>query len=189
MKRLFILAAIFLQAQPVSIPIQNPSFEAPANLPNNNQCGSYTLTPPLGWQFSRTDSGSDSGVVQWTCETLPEGRMTAFLNHGTLSQDLGVPPQFGTYAMKFFVANWFYAYPAKYSASLSIGTNPVCSTSGYALGDFTEVTLVCPVSNYISVYHRLGFSPGNLFVSVSASGPGWPLLFDDISLTFVPYRE
>lgn len=167
-----------------AIPIQNHSFEAPVNLTTTNSCGQSSTHVP-NWTIQQQPSGG-SGTIAWTCEIPPDGKQVLYLANATASQDLGIPLKDGgyNYTLRFWVADWFYWYPGKYKASFMTGVTELCSTDGYAIGDFAEITLTCPVPYYISHYNGFSFPPGNIVVSFSASG--WPVLFDNVSLTFTP---
>ncbi len=214
MKRLFALIGLLLQGggQPINVPIQNPSFEqVSAPLPASTPCGKWgwdgqgydgipNWSPDsfhiTGWQFS-----SKTEVFQpnnpKTCDYIApphDGSTVAYAGYGgSFSQDTGVKassvqagPVDGIYTLKFFVANYFAVYPGYYEADISIGTQELCSTDGWATQYFTEVTLVCPAPRYIVFNNEFGFnSSANLVISFSAA-TGWPLLFDDVSLTFTP---
>lgn len=170
---------------PVIIPIHNPSFELPMDLPDSNTCGKSTWQNIPGWKFTQP-FGSTYGVIAWTCEPVPDGKQVGFLAYGaSMSQDLGITPQIGVYTLKFYVANWFYSYIADYTVKITEGSKQLCATSGVATGDFTEITLVCPVSGYIANNDKAWSSPGNLILSISNS-QYWPLVVDDFSLTFTP---
>lgn len=188
MNALLLMFASLLQSQSITIPIQNPSFESPSSSPftGSLQCGQAEWWDVPGWLTPQVPGANTSaGTIAWTCQAVPDGKAVAFLVNGQMSQDLGILPQTGIYDLKLSLANWFYSYPAEYVVSLLIGTKPVCSLSGYGLGDFTEITLPCLVPGYIAVDHRLGFTPGNLGIMVQEAG-GWMLLIDNVSLTFTP---
>jgi len=170
MMKLLLFAAIFLQAspQPVSIHIQNPSFEQGTT----------------GWQWS----GEPSRPFQPAKETsptpgfpfppAPDGSMVAVAGYGaTFFQDIAIPARpGGIYTLKFFVANYFYWYPGQYIASVTLDSfyeKPLCSASGHALGDFTEITLLCPVRDQPATNLRISFA-----------GNRWSSMFDNASLTF-----
>lgn len=183
--KLALLIALQIASTPTVVPIQNASFEVSTVLPDTSTCGKSTWQNIPGWKFTQP-SGSAYGVIAWTCEAPPDGKNVAFLAYGaSMSQDLGIKPQAGIYTLKFWVANWFYSYFAGYTTTITEGTRAVCSTSGLATGDFTEITLVCPVSGYIANNDKGWSSPGNLVLSVSNSQE-WPLLVDNFSLTFTP---
>lgn len=179
MKKLFFLAALFLQAggQPVPIPIQNPSFEQGTT----------------GWHF-----GPSSGVIQ------SGGKLVADAGYGgSFSQVLTTTPANlqeykpgyafdGVYVLTFSVANYFPQYPGYYTANVSYGTQELCEASGWGMAESTQITLICPSPNYLVRYRQLG--------GVASSGPpqgqqplvikfhvdGWTLLFDKVSLEFMP---
>lgn len=178
--------ALLLFAPPVFsqtvIPIQNPSFELPTNLPDSNSCGQSTYQNIPGWTFTQP-SGTAYGVIAWTCGPIPDGKQVAFLIGSSMSQDLGILPQAGTYTLRVSIANWFYFYEGGYTISLTIKGKPVCTVSGYALGDFTEYPLVCTIDGHIAIDHN-NFPAGNLGITVSNSIE-WPILIDKFSLTFV----
>lgn len=174
MKKLILLAAIFLTASPpaVVIPVQNPSFDQGT----------------AGWQF-----GPDSGVMQSTAYAG---------NGGAFSQNLGVSPlavqkpspgwQYvteGVYTLNFSVTNYFPNYPGYYTAEIYFGTQELCETSGWGALRSNRVTLTCPSSGYIVIAKSLpngGPVQGSSDLVVKFSVKGWIMLFDDVSLTFTP---
>jgi hapalindole biogenesis HpiC1 cyclase-like protein len=200
MKKLLFLAGILLattaQDGQQAIPVQNYSFESTPPL-TAGQCGPIGGTAP-GWTF-----GSDSGVFQPTnpnpCSgvplPLPDGKKVAYAgNGGAFSQDLGVKASSlqavsdVVYNLKFSVANYFGGYPGYYEAKISLGTHELCSTDGWGTQKWAQVTLVCPSPHYL-VFYR--WPDGTAFdlndhLSISFSGTGWILLFDNVSLTFSP---
>jgi len=202
---LLLLASAFLQAgnQPIVIPIQNPSFEQfTAPLTHIDPCGleERTLVNFPAWKFvAAPGSGGAGGLLKPNGESTntkpngcnvplpPDGQMVAFAQSTTISQDLGSSPSVdGVYTLTFYVANYFYWYGSAYSASIVISkthgsygdTVHLCSTSGYAMGDFTKVTMTCPNQRFY----------GDLTISLSAPAgpPNWPVLFDDVTLEFTP---
>lgn len=187
---LFLLTAARISAQsvPVNIPIVNPSFEIPApgfsiNIPYQTPCGN-TLAGfhPLGWDITRFPSGGGWAQIQWKCVPEPDGTTALMLEDATATQDLGniYTPVSGIYELDFYVANWFYWYSGHYTAALFIGDLEVCSVSGYAVGDFTKVPLVCPWRDWPSSDFKI------VFTGHRPDGSFWPVLFDKISLTFTP---
>lgn len=188
----FLLLAVSVLAsgqapQTVSVPIQNASFEEPL-APG----GSPGWVPVPGWNASVLQYGG--GVHVSPDSTAPDGADVVVILHGQISQDLGIRPKYGqngTYLLTFYVANWFYPYPGFFSATLSIGSVPLCSASGLAKGEWQEIPLTCPFSNYISVDRQMpniGFTPADFFVSLSnpAGEYGWQVKFDEVSLSFTP---
>lgn len=177
------LASLLMQGggQPIVVPIQNPSFEehgTPTTSDGFQHCGQVYYNIP-GWHFSA--GGVTQVATPKTCDiaTPPDGSSVANAGWGsTISQDVGPALHGdGVYTLKFYVADYFYWYMGTYKASLFLGPYEICSTSGYAMGDFTQVTLVCPDQ-------RLG--AGRLKI-VFAGTNGFPVVFDDVSpLLFTP---
>lgn len=126
--------------------------------------------------------GAGSRIAQ-----LPDGAVVAVAGYGSsLAVDLGVTPKFGVYVLKVPLANYFYSYPGPYEITLFIGTKEFCSTYGWGVGPFTEITLTCPVSNYFTLYNGFGFDASQ-HLMISFHGTGWPVYFKDVSsLTFTP---
>lgn len=179
---LFALAGLLLQGgepAPIVVPIQNPSFEDHLTSTSDGfyHCGQIYYNIP-GWHFSA--GGTTQISTPKTCDiaTPPDGSSVAFAGWGTtISQDVGPAlPGDGVYTLKFYVADYFYWYMGTYKASLFLGTYEICSTSGYAMGDFTQITMICPDQ-------RLG--AGRLKI-VFAGTDGFPVVFDNVSLTFRP---
>lgn len=187
----------------IDIAIQNRSFETPIDLPeivtDPAGCGNYVHDIP-GWIAEPLPPiAGGGGVVRWTCGPLPDGSMAAFLGYGMrMVQDLHIPAQPGVYTLTFYVGNWFGPYTGPYAADLWVGgvdipnqgtrfANPICHTSGYALYEFTPITLVCPMPGYIAPnngFNWLNFNNGDLLISID--GTGWTVLVDKVSLQFVP---
>lgn len=189
----FLLLAVSVLASGQQTPpsqnvvIQNPSFETPL-APG----GSPGWVPVPGWNASILQSGGGIQVV--ADSSAPDGKNVAVALHAGISQDLGIRPQYGqngTYVLTFYVANWFYPYPGQFTATLSIGTVPLCSISSWAKGEWQEIPLTCPFSNYLSVdrqMQNLGFTPADFFLSLEnpAGEYGWQVKFDEVSLSFTP---
>lgn len=158
--------------QAVVVPIKNPSFEQGTS----------------GWQF-----GPSSGVTQ----------SKAYAGYGgSFSQNLGISPQAvqkpspgwqyvteGVYTLNFSVANYFPNYPGYYTAEIYFGTQELCETSGWGASHFSQVTLTCPSSGYIVIAKSLpsgGPVQGANDLVVKFSVSGWTVLFDKVSLEFIP---
>ena len=201
------LFSLLLQGggQTVVIPIQNASFEQlPTDFyPSGPQnCGPIGYGHVQGWSY------------QWVFQPLnpnpcgiappPSGVTVAYTAYGgTLSQTLSVTPagmqeyapgytHEGVYVLTFWVANYFPTYPGYFTAKVSFGAQELCETSGWGTQIFNQVTAICPSPGYIIVDKSLdedgnsGPVQGhNNFVITFKSG-GWPVLFDDVSLTFTP---
>jgi hypothetical protein len=185
MKRLLgasLFLAVGAKAQ-VAIPIQNSSFESPVTFSETLDCGQYVPGLIPGWNFTQA-AGGGGGIATWTCDPFVEdGTQVAFLQQATISQDTGLALSSYVYTLKFFVASRFYWYPGTYKASILMGVTELCPTSGYAQGDWAEITLTCAVPYYISHYNGFGFPPGNLSISISSTS-GWGVLVDKVSLTY-----
>jgi hypothetical protein len=179
MKKLLLalLFALPVRAQ-TSIPIQNPSFEQAPSHWNADSCGPWFWQVP-DWTITVLKSGFGAGVLRPAnpnpcgISLPPDGITAAYLQYASISQDLGPASTDGIYTLKFYVADRYYAYTAHYIASLTVGSTPLCSTSGYAMGDFEQITLVCPTHGFV----------GDLTVTFT-SDQEFQLLLDDISLTF-----
>lgn len=123
------------------------------------------------------------------------------------SQDLGVTPQQiqaipgrpgyyyeGTYTLTFTAKNYYPNYPGYFEVKLSFGTQELCDASGVATIQAAQVTVTCPVSNYIVIDRGLpsggpvqGGSDLAVTWTVGGNGwPNWPIQFDSVSLTFTP---
>jgi len=130
---------------------------------------------------------------------------------GSFSQDLGISPRTvqapspgwqygteGTYTLTFSEVNYFPPYPGKYDVEITFGTQQLCEGYGWGTSRTQKVTVVCPSSNYMVLGKSLpGGGPeqgmNNLVLTVtvndgSANG-GWPVVFNDFSLTFTPVSQ
>ena len=148
------------------------------------------LVAPM--QIGQSVSVPVPAIAEWTygagsrIAQLPDGTTVAVAGYSSsISVDLGVTPRFGVYVLKVPAANYFYSYPGPYEATISIGTKELCSTYGWGIGAFTEITLVCPVSNYFTLYNGYGFKASQHLV-LSFHATGWPVYFKDASLEFTP---
>lgn len=171
MKLLTLIASLccFLQSAPQTIPIGN------------------------AWCF-----GPSSGMTQSNMLYAGYG--------GTFSQTLSMTPKQvqefypgyfhdGMYMLGFSVANWFPSYPGYYTVEIDFGTQELCESSGWGTSTFSQVTISCPGSSYIVADKSLpgggkvqGAQPFVIRFTVndgSANG-GWPLLFQNVTLTFTP---
>lgn len=185
-------------AQPITIPIQNPSFESPVSMQYQKDCGAFTYETPPGWTSS---TGTVAVVVPASPRTCdfsnpPDGKQFALIANGSLSQDLGdvytiLPHDAhgevnGVYAGHFLVGDYFYWYPGQFSASLTLKCGPankfcaqgttkvLCPVAGWGMGDFTDVTFTCPSQRQY----------GELILTLGSTG--YQMLFDNVSLTFTP---
>lgn len=180
-------------AQSVAIPIQNPSFEQiTVPLTSMSPCGPVErdVDNIPSWKFVvAPGSGGAGGLLQpngadvvdvCNVPLAPDGKTIAFAQNTTISQTVQLPAQpVGVYVLKFWVANYFYWYAGRYTVSLGLTTvsdGPLCSNSGHPVGDFTQMTLTCPVRDYPAATMTVSLSSDN----------NWPTLFDNVSLTFTP---
>lgn len=114
---------------------------------------------------------------------------------GVIASDLQAVSRNGVYTLKFSVQNYFTVYPGYYEAKISLGQNhELCSTDGWATQNFTQVTLVCPSPGYIVFDQWPDDSPfdpnAHLVVSFSNNSVAyWPLMFDNVSLSFTPESQ
>lgn len=198
---LIISAALFAQSggQPINVLIQNPSFEAAILPESSDQCGLRSSKVP-GWVANSAIVVTPTDQSQCTYSAPPDGHSLVELRYwsgtpASISQDLGsvyslLPHNssgevIGVYTLKFFVANVFYWYDGHYSATLSLAqiptgppsiTTTLCSTSGIAAGDFTEIIMICPSQR----------AYGELTLTLSSTTPNWGMVDDNVSLTFTP---
>lgn len=194
-----IFTAMMAQAgpPPINITIQNPSFEQPTRVSGPTQdCGfgGYEVPGWIGNVFAfRLAAGNPCKIAS----PFPDGQYAAYLVNSTMSQDLGIKPADGMYVLHFWIANYNYWYATPYHAALAVGDKPPvpgfvptlkesCYTSGWAQGDFTEITLIC-LSQRVAAVHLN--ASGNLNIVFSSEGPNgnyWPVLIDKVSLPFIP---
>ena len=137
----------------------------------------------------------------------PNGQQVAYAGYGsTFYQDTvikasdlqAVYPSEGVYTLQFSVVGYFHSYPAGYyEAKLLLGTDPgheLCETAGWGTQSWRKVTLTCPSPKYLVFQRWPNNVPGidyatfdpNAHLVISFTGQGWPMLFDDVSLTFEP---
>lgn len=180
--------------QPVTLPVQNPSFEQfNDTLAYADPCGmeERNVSRIAGWKFVVTPgSGGAGGLIQPNgvnvvdvCGPIPpppDGQTAAFAQNTTISQTLQIPAEpVGVYVLKFWVANYFYWYSGNYTVSLILSSVPdgaLCSNSGHPVGEWTQMILTCPVRDHYASTMTLSLASNN----------NWPMLFDDVQLTFTP---
>jgi hypothetical protein len=174
MKRLLFLLAFILQGggDPIVIPIPNASFEQGTT----------------GWTFdvgSRIfDPASETSPTPGEpFPPAPDGAIVALVGtNPVVSDPIAIPTRpSGIYTLRFYAANFFYWYPGQYTVSVSLDSfyETLCTTSGHALGDFAQITLVCPVRDQPATNLRISFTG-------SVAPTFWPTFFDKFSLTFTP---
>jgi len=175
------------------ITIQNASFEqipSDFTLGGRQQCGPQGAGHVLGWTspaFGAIWLSQPANPNPCGNSVPPDGVSAAIIAPGnSVVADAG-PPQTvdGVYTLKVSVAAYDYWYGGGYLFSVSIGTLQLCSTSGVSMGDFTEVTLVCP--------NQRRYPPnisGDLMISLAGLDLGndthYMSLVDKVSLTFAP---
>lgn len=176
-KALFFLASL-LQAsgQPINIPLQNPSFSDGFSQAATDRCGPEEYRAP-GWTFTA------SGVLQIANNPcgipLPPSSTTVALvgYNGGFSQTVQVPAMpVGFYTLNFYVANYSYWYAGDYTAALSLGSSLRCSMYNHPIGDFLQMSLICPLRDKPA---------GPLTISFSGAGLTG-LVAGPVSLTFTP---
>lgn len=192
--KLLVATALFGQGggQPINVPIQNPSFEqAPIKPFNQDACGPWVAGEVPGWAITSLQPGAGAGIFQPTqpspvnnpnclggISPAPDGITVAYLAGASISQNLGIAPgNDGVYVYTIFFGDRFYYYSAAYSMSVKLGDDVICSSSGEARGDFTQVPIVCPVQK--------NTTPRQLTITVTGNGE-FQLLLDKVSLTFTP---
>lgn len=204
-------------AQPVNVPIQNPSFE---QLPNaavtHGPCFDSIRAVPPSWVETYRDpiwGGVEvrKPLVPNSCLTPmpPDGSWIVMVASSTISQDTGVKPSdlqqpgvggaTGLYLPTIWVTNSDTVYPGYYEVAITFGTiDPVthvvkghefCSFDGWATQHFTKIPYTCPSPDYLlgDWPDGSGKADPNAHIIISLSHvKGWPLLFDNVSLTFTP---
>lgn len=188
--------AVKAQGQAINIPIQNPSFEQLTGpLATVDPCGleERSVANIPGWKFVTVPgSGGAGGLLKPNGEVTPppsngcnvpippNGQIVAFAQDTTILQTVRVPEFLtgsGVYTLKFFVASYFYWYPGQYTASASLSSfyeQPLCEASAHPIGDFTQVTLICPANHHYAAD-----------MTIALHGKGWASLFaGPVSLTF-----
>lgn len=203
-------AVILLYAQqtsPIVVPIENPSFEpsyalTPPGYPSDS-CGIRGSSVP-GWTF-----GAGSGIIQLfnpnPCgiPLPPDGTTVAIAGYGSrFYQTLTVSPLIvqkpspswkyvteGNYTLTISVANYFHSYPGYYTVEVDFGSQELCEATGWATGNFSQVSVVCPGPGYLVIDKALpngGPVQGSQNFVINGYVQGWPVLFDKASLTFTP---
>lgn len=126
----------------------------------------------------------------------------------SVTQDLGVSPEQlqaipthlhyyyeGVYVLSFSVKDALGDYPGYYTAEIDFGSQELCEMSGWGKVLPAQVTLVCPASNYIAFARTLpggGPPQGTSDLTVTwtvndgSTDGGWPIVFDNVSLTYTP---
>jgi len=175
-------------------------------------CANVSWSIP-GWQNSagsgiaQPNTPFPSGCWPWT---VPDGKTVAYVGSGgVISQDLGVRPLDyqadpahpgqsgyaidGTYTLKVSITNYFGVYPGPFEARLDFvgkpGTQNLCHPYFWVAQPFQEITAVCPSPRYLVVDQWLdipGAPPADpdAHIVLSFEGDGWPVLLDNVSLSF-----
>lgn len=213
---LALILSVLAASQPVTINIQNPSFEQlPSSAVTNSICFDSIRAVPPSWVVTFRDpiwGGVEARkpFASNPCLTPmpPDGSWILLVASSTISQDTGVKPSSlesgasgadGDFMMKFWVANEDTVYPGYYEAAIVFGTidpithivsgHELCSIDGWAKWRFKEISFPCSFPGYL-----LGDWPDgsgkvdpNARIIISLSHiKGWPLLFDNVSLAFTP---
>lgn len=171
-----LLATCLLASSAFAQTVTNPSFET-APVPT----GTWNIGPAAfhGW----TLTGGTGGLWQPLGTLLPasDGPTVAWLNGGSLSQDLGVAPRLNTiYTLTISVGHRSDGYATTYQIALTDAGASFCATGGDSstipAGTWTTVTLTCPIGASQPI--------GNLGILISATGS--QLDFDNVRLTSAP---
>lgn len=172
-----------------SITIQNASFEqiAPTN-PLLSPCNgpetcAYNAGNPLpGWTIGGTNqsAGQFQPSSSYFSLPVPDGNIVAYINHGNISQTLGVfvlPDS--TYTLSVDVGRRFDYTGVDYSLSLLDGSNVLgtCTQSGsnasIAAGTFADIALTCTTGASV---------PAGL-LGIQLTGSGTQVDFDNVQLS------
>lgn|SRR5215471_948554 len=108
-----------------------------------------------------------------------------------------VPGTDGVYVLKFSVQNFYPHYPGYFEATLTFGSQELCSTDGWVTANVTDIVKTCPSPGYIVWDQALpgsgptgqGYVPaqGNQPLVLTLSNPeGWQLFYSNPSLNFTP---
>jgi HpiC1 cyclase/PEP-CTERM motif len=172
-----------------SVPIVNADFsQLPTPAPTIIGCGSgcwYDVGPIVGW----TTSGiAGTAMLDPYYTTLAPGSGTmAFINGGTISQDLGVAllPD-STYTLSVYVGHRIDGTPDGDITTFSFGLN-----NGTILTTMSDSTADIPVGTFqletYSFTTGSTVSPGDLVISLGDAGQQAD--FTDVSLTAVSTPE
>jgi len=152
----FCLTMALLIALPVvaqtPITVQNPSFSVSPSAPNAGEGGNWGYAPISGW----TVSGS---IGLWQPDTTgcgfssAAGQTLAWINSGTLSQDLtGISAVAGqTYSLTVQVGLRGCFGSVNYTISLMAGSSVLCTinanNSALSSGTLVTQTISCPASS------------------------------------------
>lgn len=198
--------SIVAQSPQISVSIVDPDFEVQSldgagPIIDPAGCGIGEWGHVAGWSITPLIPGAAAGVVHWTCDDGASSSNVAFLQGVAIDQVLTEVPSFGVYVLQFDVANWYYSYSGDWKAELYQGNSPApfCSASGWAMGDMKRQTVTCTLpggftdgsNDSMSSY---GQGTGNIRIHIQNGVPnpalgghaGWPILLDNISLTFTP---
>lgn len=172
-----ILTAFAQVGQPINVLIKNPSFEQYGST-TQGPCGPQAALVP-GWNSSLGTGVfvPDLSIQGCDMSAPPDGKAVLLIGPGySISQDIPAPasqPR-GTYLLTVQVANYAFEYQGEYTVTLAIGSL-ACSASGYAIGQFTQIPVVCSLRDS---------PPAPLRITLA--GEYENLMFDKVSLTFTP---
>jgi len=207
------LFSLLLQGggQTIAIPIKNPSFEQVSAFRYTDSCGTGWWFA-ADWQMGAGSAVFQPANPNPCWIALPpSGAFVGMAGYGSsFHQTLSISPQDvqgisipnygpawteGFYVLTFSVANYYPKYPGYYTANVSFGMQELCEASGWGTQKFAPVTVVCPGPEYIVGAASLpdgGIVQGKqqfvitFTVNDGSANGGWPIMFDDVSLTFTP---
>ena len=177
MKRTLICLALFLCATSLyGQTVTNPSFESFNTLANN---GTWNYGPIPGWKLTGTGGSWQPGTQYF--DSMPAGPTIAWLNVGTITQDLGVAASLNTtYTLTVSVGHRKDNLAGTYSIALTDAGGSFCTTSFTSsiipIGTFLPVSITCPIGASQPM--------GNLGITIS--GASGQVDVDNILLTSKP---
>jgi len=180
MKNILLLALMFCAS---SLNAQvNPSFEITASLPLSDGAGGFWNYGPIpGWTLSGEGGLWMPGAKYFP--SVPDGKLIAWLNKGSISQDLGVPPGANTiYMLTVSIGRRTDLLANSYTISLNSGATVLCVASGNSSiippGTFQQES--CTFTSDANP------AAGNLSISIMSVGTQIDL--DAVTLTKAPAK-
>jgi len=175
----FVLCSLNEPAFAQAIPVQNGSFETYGPLTE----GSYNVGPIPSWVCAGVGPCGSWQPAASAFSSLPDGKTIAFSNGGTVSQDLGVTVQGGSYTATVQNGTRLDGYSGQSVSNISllVGGTVLCTQSikngAQTWGEWQPLS--CSYQTPITI------PTGNLIVQLGCA-VGWQCDWKDVSVSFTP---
>lgn len=101
----------------------------------------------------------------------------------------------GIYTIQFYITNAFGVYPGYFQAKISLGTQELCNSDGWATERYQQIAFTCLSPRYlvfaqwptnVPTEPAVGRFDPKAHIIISIASSGWPVLPDKVSLTYTP---